>query len=91
MAVDKSLKVKGGLLRRRNVLTREERLTVLEREGRWEAGGSIFGLPKVAVRVRKVRSKKKVQEEEAAIAPDAAAEGAPEEAAEDVSGEASKS
>ncbi len=87
MAVDKSLKVKGGLLRRRNVLTREERLAVLELEGRWEAGGSVFGLPKVAVRVHKTRSKKKVKEEEAVVAP----EGAPEEAAENGSGEASKS
>ena len=77
MGVDKSLKVKGGLLRRRNVLSREERVKLLEREERWEAGGSVFGLPKVSTRVRGARKKKKAKET-AAAAPTA---GEPTEAA----------
>ena len=72
MAVDKSLKTKGQLLRRRNVLSREERLLMLEQEGRWQPGESIFGLPKVSVRIRKVRGKKKTKEAK----PEAALEGA---------------
>lgn len=63
MAVDKSLKIKGTLLRRRNVLSREERILRLEREERWEAGQSVFGLPKVSTRGRKARSKKKKAEQ----------------------------
>ena len=63
MAVDKSLKIKGTLLRRRNVLSREERILKLEQEGRWEPGQSVFGLPKVSTRVRKARGKKKKAEQ----------------------------
>lgn len=74
MAVDKSLKTKGQLLRRRNVLSREDRLVTLEREGRWHLGDSIFGLPKVSLRIRKVRGKKKAKEAK----PEGALEGAPE-------------
>ena len=63
MAVDKSLKIKGTLLRRRNVLSREERLLALEREGRWQTGDSVFGLAKVSTRTRKARGKKKKAKE----------------------------
>jgi len=62
VAVDKSLKTKGTLLRRRSVLTREERLKLLEQQERWEPGQSVFGLPKVSTRSRKVRAKKKKAE-----------------------------
>ena len=72
MAVDKSLKTKGSLLRRRNVLSREERLQMLEGDGRWQDGDSVFGLLKVALRVRKVRKKKAKEPEPAAVV-----EGAP--------------
>ena len=72
MAVDKSLKTKGSLLRRRNVLSREERLQMLERDGRWQDGDSVFGLPKVALRVRKIRKKKATEP-----GPEAVVEGAP--------------
>ena len=75
MAGDKSLKIKGTLLRRRNVLTREERILRLEKEGRWQPGQSVFGLPKVSTRMRKVRAKKqKAAEPQPEAAVDAASE-----------------
>jgi len=73
VAVDKSLKIKGQLLRRRNVLTRGERLRLLEREERWEPGQSVFGLPKVSTRVRKVHGKKKKAEPTEAVTAESAA------------------
>ena len=90
MAVDKSLKVKGGLLRRRNVLSREERLQLLEGEGRWESGESVFGLPKVSTRVRKTRKKKKATEPEAVVPAVEGAIGA-EETVQEAAGEAPES
>ena len=46
MSVHKSLKLKNTLVRTRNVLTRAERLLVLEEQGKWQKGQSIYGLPK---------------------------------------------
>lgn len=71
MSLHKSLKHKGALVRRRNVLSRAERIERLEKEGHWEDEGSIFGLPKVKVRVSsasRARKKKKKEEAEAAAA-----------------------
>lgn len=71
MSLHKSLVSKSALSRQRNVLTREERLEKLEREGRWTEENSIFGLPKVAVVKIKKRAKvkeKKTDETEAAAA-----------------------
>jgi small basic protein (TIGR04137 family) len=59
VTVDKSLRIKGQLRGRRNVLSREERLVLLERENRWQPGQPVFGLPKVSTRIRKARAKKK--------------------------------
>lgn len=50
MSIDRSLKTKGALSRHRNVLSRAERIKQLENEDRWEEGGSVTGLPKVAHR-----------------------------------------
>ena len=50
MSIDRSLKVKGALSRHRNVLSRAERIERLKDEERWEVGGSVLGLPKVANR-----------------------------------------
>ena len=57
MSIDKSLRRKNTLARSRNVLTRGERIKVLQDEERWQDGRSPFGLPKV--RVLKVVTKKK--------------------------------
>ncbi|HDS84433.1 MAG TPA: small basic protein [Phycisphaerales bacterium] len=50
MSVDPSLKVKSALMRHRNVLSREERIKVLQSEDRWKEGDKVMGLPKVAHR-----------------------------------------
>ena len=61
MSIDKSLVSKGKLTRHRNVLTRAERVKLLNNEGLWEEGRSAFGLPKV--KTVKVRKKAKVEKE----------------------------
>jgi small basic protein (TIGR04137 family) len=79
MSIDKSLRRKNQLERSRNVLTRGERILVLQKEDRWNDGRSPFGLPKVRVLKVSKKSKKAAKEEapaegaEAAAAPAAAA------------------
>ena len=58
MAIDKSLKRSGWLLRARNVLTREERIEQMKFNDRWDDERSPFGLPKTRV-IRSVIGKKK--------------------------------
>lgn len=64
MTIHKSLAVQGRLVRSRNVLTRWERITRMQDEERWE-DGKVFGLPKIATRV-KIKKKSKKKEEAAA-------------------------
>jgi small basic protein (TIGR04137 family) len=80
MSIDKSLRRKNQLARARNVLTRGERIKVLQDEERWPDGRSPFGLPKV--RVLKVATKKKAKKEEKEAAEGATEEGAAPPAAE---------
>ena len=49
MTIDKSLKVKSGSSRVRNVLKRGERIEQMKQEGRWTDGDGVLGLPKVRV------------------------------------------
>ena len=63
MSIDKSLRRKNTLARARNVLTRGERIKVLQDEERWQEGRSPFGLPKVKV-VKIKKAKKAAKEEE---------------------------
>jgi small basic protein (TIGR04137 family) len=78
MSIDKSLRRKNTLARSRNVLTRGERIKVLQDEERWKEGRGPYGLPKV--RVLKVAKKaKKAKEEEAKPEEGAAAAAAPPE------------
>ena len=74
MSIDKSLRMKGKLVRPRNVFTRIERIKILKDEGKWEPTMSVFGIPKVkAVKIkRKGKSEKKVAKAEAAEATPAA-------------------
>jgi small basic protein (TIGR04137 family) len=74
MSIDKSLRRKNMLARSRNVLTRGERIKVLQDDERWPEGRSPFGLPKV--RVMKIAKKPKKAKEEAPAEGEAAAEGA---------------
>jgi small basic protein (TIGR04137 family) len=50
MSMDKSLKKGGGLARARNVLTRAERLLVLQQDDKWTASYGVFNLPKTKYR-----------------------------------------
>ena len=71
MTIDKSLRVRGGMIRQRNVLTRAERLAKLQAADRWSDGDSVMGLPKVRVLKLALKKKKKakvVEEEEGAEA-----------------------
>ncbi|GAX61094.1 hypothetical protein SCALIN_C17_0128 [Candidatus Scalindua japonica] len=59
MSIDKSLVSKSKLGRHRNVLTRTERIKILEEDGSWNEKKSVYGLPKV--KSMKVTVKKKVK------------------------------
>jgi small basic protein (TIGR04137 family) len=84
MSIDKSLRRKNSLARARNVLTRGERIKVMQDEERWQDGRSPFGLPKTKVIKIVIKKPKKAKEEEAAPAEGeaAAAATAPAPAAE---------
>jgi len=60
MTIDKSLKIKAGSAKTRNVMTRAERLTKLIETERWKEGDKVYGMPKV--RVPKISLKKKKKE-----------------------------
>ena len=78
MSIDRSLRSKSMLERHRNVLTRAERLVVLQESGLWSEGGKITGLPKVAHRKAAVGKKDKVEKKaEGAEGAPAAAAAAP--------------
>ena len=64
MTIDKSLKIRTGMMRTRNVLTRAERLEKLKAADRWSDGDSVHGLPKVRVQKLAMKKKKKVKKEE---------------------------
>ncbi|MEW6355655.1 MAG: small basic protein [Planctomycetota bacterium] len=82
MSIDKSLVSKQRLVRHRNVLTRTERILVLEEGERWQEGISLFGLPKVKNMKAKRRVKGGEKKEAAAEAAAAAAAEGGAEAAE---------
>ena len=77
MTLDKSLRVRQGLIRSRSVLNRAERLIKLQESERWKAGDSPLGLPKVRVAKLAMKKKKvkKAEEGDAAAAAPAAAAG----------------
>ena len=71
--MDKSLRIRRGLIRSRSVLTRAERIGRLQEADRWGADASPLGLPKVRVYKLAVKKKKKKKEEEGAEGEAAAA------------------
>jgi small basic protein (TIGR04137 family) len=77
MSIDRSLKLKNALVRHRNVLTRAERIQVLQDEERWTEDQSVLGLPKVAHRKSTAGKKAKAEGAEGAApgAPGAPAAG----------------
>ena len=64
MTMDKSLKVRAGLVRSRSVLTRAERIERLKASDRWQEGDSPLGLDKVRVFKLAMKKKKKKKEED---------------------------
>lgn len=68
MTIDKSLKVKAGAIKNRNVLTRAERIAKLIETERWKEGDRVLGLPKVRVQKLALKKKKKAKAEEGAAA-----------------------
>ena len=64
MTIDKSLKVKAGMIKVRNVLKRGERLEKLKEAEKFAPGTSPLGLPKVRVMKLSMKKKKKVKTEE---------------------------
>lgn len=72
MTMDKSLRVRRGLIRDRSVLNRAERLAKLKESDRWQEGSSPLGLPKVRVYKLTMKKKKKKKEEEEGAAGEAA-------------------
>ena len=64
MTIDKSLKIKSGVQRSRNVLTRAERIERLKAVDRWRDGDTVMGLPKVRVQKTALKKKKKAKVEE---------------------------
>jgi small basic protein (TIGR04137 family) len=64
MTLDKSLKIRMGTMRNRNVLTRDERIAQLIQAERWKEGDPVLGLPKVRVQKVALKKKKKVKKEE---------------------------
>jgi small basic protein (TIGR04137 family) len=86
--MDKSLRIRRGLVRSRSVLSRAERLARLKEADRWKEGDSPLGLPKVRVFKLAMKKKKKKKEEEGAEG--AAATGAAAPAGDAKKGEAKK-
>ncbi len=64
MTIDKSLKIKAGATKQRNVLTRAERLAKLAATDRWKEGEPVLGIPKVRVQKISMKKKKKVKKPE---------------------------
>ncbi|MFT5524557.1 MAG: small basic protein (TIGR04137 family) [Pirellulaceae bacterium] len=64
MTIDKSLKIRAGSIKNRNVLTRFERLEKLKETDRWQEGEPVLGLPKVRVQKISLKKKKKVKKED---------------------------
>jgi small basic protein (TIGR04137 family) len=64
MTIDKTLKIRRGLMKNRSVMTRAERIARLLDADRWKEGDSVLGLPKVRVPKLTLKKKKKTKKEE---------------------------
>src|SRR3989337_1924265 len=76
MPIDKTLKVKSGGIKNRNVLKRAERIEKLRELEKFQSGMSVLGLPKVRVTKLAIKKKKKAKAEEGAEGDKAAAPAA---------------
>ena len=73
MSIHKSLISKAKLKRRRNVLTRSERIEKMTDDGAWNEGDTVFGLPAMKVAKARVVKRKKKEEEVGEVAEEGAA------------------
>jgi len=64
MTIDRSLRVRKGMMSNRNVLNRAERLEKLKETERWQEGDPVLGLAKVRVEKLSLKRKKKVKKVE---------------------------
>lgn len=76
MSMDRSLKAGAGLVRHRNVLTRDERVSRLQGEGKWDETKPVTGLVKVGNRKLIIGGKAEKKDDAAATAAAPAAKGA---------------
>ena len=61
MTLDRSLKVRAGAIKSRNVLTRAERVARLKELEKFNEDDNIVGMPKVRVMKVSLKKKKKVK------------------------------
>ncbi len=87
MSVHKSLRSSAGDSRNRSVLTRAERIAVMQKAGKHKPGDRVTGLPKTRVDKMKAKGKKK---EKAEAAPAAAGAAKPAAGAAPAKGAAKK-
>ncbi len=64
MTLDKSLKVRAGSIKTRNVLNRAERIKRLQDLDKWNEENNVLGMAKVRVPKMALKKKKKVKKEE---------------------------
>jgi small basic protein (TIGR04137 family) len=64
MTLDKSLKVRAGAIKSRNVMTRAERIKRLQDLDKWFDDSIVLGMAKVRVPKISLKKKKKVKKEE---------------------------
>ena len=77
MTLDKSLKIRAGSNKQRNVLNRAERLANLLENEKFGENQPLYGMPKVRVTKISMKKKKKVKKEEEGTPAAAAAEKKP--------------
>ena len=63
MTIDKSLRIKSGANKQRNVWTRAERVAKLMKMEKWTEESNAIGMPKVRVEKFSMKKKKKVKKE----------------------------
>jgi small basic protein (TIGR04137 family) len=66
MTLDKSLKVRAGAIKSRNVMTRAERIKRLQDLDKWSDSNVVLGMAKVRVPKISLKKKKKVKKEDEA-------------------------
>ena len=64
MTLDRSLKVRAGAIKTRNVLTRAERIAQMQKQDRFNEEEDVLGMPKTRVMKVSLKKKKKVKKPE---------------------------